>query len=79
MTDKDSPAVRARRGDIREKRGEVVGNAEAGARERATTDEPRGRLHRVYTDVRIRAHHTNAELKMMREKASGLDGQHRRF
>lgn len=79
MTDKDRPAVRARRGDIREMREKINGNAEGRSPERVTVDELRGRLHRVYTDVRIRAHHTNAELKMMRERTSGFDGQHRKF
>ena len=81
MTDKDSPGVRTRRrvDDTLEKREKVVGGAEAGTRQPTTIDESGGRVNRVHADVRIRAHHTNAELKMMRERASGFDGQNKRF
>jgi hypothetical protein len=81
MTDKDHQTVRAHRrvDDSREKREEVVEGAEAGARGKAPADASRGRLNRVYSDVRIRAHHTNAELKMMRGRASGFEEYHKKF
>jgi hypothetical protein len=82
MTDKDHQTVRTPRSidDSREKREEGVEGAEAGTRKKSPVDDTsRGRLNRVYSDVRIRAHHTNAELKMMRGRASGFEEHHKKF
>jgi len=78
MTNKDYHSGRIhRRGDgDREPEARAAGS---GRRVQARGDEPRERMHRVYPDVRIRAHHTNAELKMMRERTSGPDDPHRRI
>lgn len=81
MTDKDSHAVRVRRrvDPTPERAKSDVGGAGSGRPEQSMNNEPKERLHRVYTDVRIRAHHTNAELKMMRESGSGVEGHQRKF
>jgi hypothetical protein len=80
MTDKDSPPRIHRRVDDNQKRREKVAEgAETGTRKHATTNEPGGRLNRVYSDVRTRAHHTNAELNMMRERSFSVDDQHGKF
>ncbi|ACL16350.1 hypothetical protein [Methanosphaerula palustris] len=80
MPDKDSPPrIHRRVNDNQRRREKVAEGAESGTRKHATTDEPGGRLNRVYTDVRTLAHHTNAELKMMRERNFSVDDQHRKF
>lgn len=81
MTDKDSHAVWVRRrvDPTPERAKSDVGGAGSGRPEQAMNNEPKERLHRVYTDVRIRAHHTDAELKMMRESGSGVEGHQRKL
>ena len=81
MTDKDSHAVRVRRRvDPNPERAERdVRDAGSGQPKQAMNNEPKERLHRVYTDVRIRAHHTNAELKMMGERAQGVEGHQQKI
>lgn len=81
MTDKDRQTARTpdKDSNTRETREQIVEGAEARTRKQVPVDASRGRLNRVYSDVRIRAHHTNAELKMMRERASGFEDHYKKF